>query len=92
MPKHIALLQAFGLKYKPMDQNRIEEIKNMKSSSKCNKKRFITRVLAKSALKIIQRTSKNEKIPQNFYWCEECSAFHLTSIPKQEWKGIISNK
>lgn len=64
-----------------------------KYSSLCNKKRFFTRIDAKKTMKLIRKNhSKERKLPENIYYCEICSAYHLTSIKKSEWRGIKKSK
>lgn len=59
-----------------------------KYSSVCNKARYETRSLAKSALKMVKRVSRRTKVPESVYYCHDCSGWHMTSIKKSEWLGL----
>ena len=60
-------------------------------ANNCRKERFFTRKEAKTSMKksnTFYLNKENSKIMHNIYYCTECSAYHLTSIPKEEWRGI----
>jgi hypothetical protein len=57
------------------------------------KQRYIEKSDAKAAKRQINKSYSDKKIT-NIYWCEDCSAYHLTSMPKKKSRKItrLNNK
>lgn len=55
----------------------------------CSKKRYLTRSIAKEALKRANKESRSlySKLT-NVYQCDECGYWHMTSIPKKKSRAI----
>lgn len=49
----------------------------------CGKRGYSSRKDAKRAIKYFNTRFKDNNLT-DVYWCEECSYYHLTSMPKQQ--------
>lgn len=55
----------------------------------CKKKRYESRQNALHAIKLIQRTSKRNKVPQRTYQCYKCEGWHLTSMDAKSFNELV---
>lgn len=55
----------------------------MNFKPRCGKICYPSRSEAKKAMRIINHNYKLDKKMTDAYYCEDCSAFHLTSLNKQ---------
>lgn len=53
----------------------------MSTAIKCSKKSYLTRSEAKAAKKQVNKTRKWGIT--NIYWCDDCRAYHLTTMAKE---------
>lgn len=49
----------------------------------CLKKPYTTRSEAKKAMKLLNKSHNLKNNLTNIYFCEKCSQYHLTTLPKQ---------
>lgn len=58
---------------------------------KCGKLVYVSRALAKRALKLFNKVKESGKWAKkltNVYYCEACSGYHLTSMSKRRSRKI----
>ncbi|MBO0947537.1 hypothetical protein [Fibrella forsythiae] len=53
----------------------------------CDKRPFDTRQAASEVIYYLKRSSSRDKIPRRTYFCRYCSAWHLTSETKGEYRA-----
>lgn len=66
-----------------------KRISFLNSKKKCTKKSYPDRSVAKYHLKNVKLLHRNE---QNFYYCHDCSSWHLTSWSKNKSRTVFNNK
>ena len=54
----------------------------------CKKKPFQNRKKAKAVLKEIKKKKSSKRTEQAYYYCEECQAYHLTSMSKKKSRKL----
>jgi len=70
-----------GLGFIPMEKTREELLAEI-----CSKEIYTSKKAANTALVKIKDSEQTNKKPVRSYECDECSFWHLTSIPLSVWK------
>jgi hypothetical protein len=59
---------------------------------RCGKVPFLSRKAAKEEMKVINHHHKTDKTIKDVYYCDDCSAWHLTSMNKKKSRDFRRNQ